>query len=260
MVVKVINNQNVEDTWEGQTISASGYYILQPFEIMRWATSDDVLTDIGSAKLTINDGTNNIAGVNNQINFLKGNIPTDTDGAPMSRLKLAPAGWTFQDHCFEFTTSKLDTMYSKKADNTDYNFITVKFYEDIAGVESLITGASATDQTYLDAHCIMTAIEWEPTWDYDIIKGEVYTHTSITNYVRAWAVAVPDVAAAYGGSKELMTGGRNLKYHAAIDLDGKVVKHMVYSASYHTNKIKLITRHPLGYQALIEICIDLYKA
>lgn len=183
--------------------------------------------------------------------------PKDTDGSELSRLKLAPAGWTFQDHSFEFTTAKISSMYSKKSDGSDFNFATMRFYEGNPGSEVEITQGNLT-QEYLVSNCTKTIIDWEPTHDYDVIAGEVRPITAIAEYVRVWVVAVPDFPSPVG-SKELVTGGKNLKGLDVYELDGRVTKHMTYT-QYHTNKIRMIFRHPIGYQATIEGCIDFYKA
>lgn len=185
--------------------------------------------------------------------------PSDIDNAPLTKLKLAPIGWTFQDHMFEFTTSKLDSVYSKRYDGSDWNFCTMMFYKDVAGVETLITGGELT-QGFLDTNCIKTIIDIEPNFDYDIIVGEVSSIGALTQDARSWVVAVPDIPAAYGGTKELITGGKNLRYHTKINLDGKVAKHLAYNSTYHTNKIRTIIRHIAGYQATINGSLNFYKA
>jgi hypothetical protein len=191
----------------------------------------------------------------------KGNMkvnPVDTDGSGLSRLKLATAGWTFQEHSFEFSTGLLNSNYSKKYDNTDFNFSTMSFYELISNVETKITGGNLT-QGYLDSNCVKTVIDWEVPYDIDLINGELFVLGTLTNDVRLWVMAVPDIPYAYGGSKELCTGGKNLKYHQQIILDGRVVKHLTYSATYHTNKLRIILRHNPGVNALLECNVDHYK-
>lgn len=185
---------------------------------------------------------------------------TDTDGSDLARFKLAPTGWTFQDHCFEFTTSTLNSVYSKRCDGTDFNFCTLYFYEELTpGVETLISGENL-NQVYLDVHCTKTTIDWEPTHDYDVIGGEINALSSTPLDVKVWVIVVPDVPAIYGGSKELLVGGKNMKYSANYELDGKVAKHLVYNPSLHTNKIRIIVRHTAGYKGSLEGCVDFYKA
>ena len=211
-------------------------------------TLDTLVTNHGGQPLPQNTPT-----------LVQTTAPKDSDGSDLSRTKLAPAGWTFQDHSFSFTTGTLG-VYEKKADGSDFGFVTLKFYEGALGSETLITGANATDQSYLDANCTKTVIDFEPTHDYDVIGGEIRIMGTLTDDVRAWIVVVPDIPAAYGGSKELLTGGMNLKGRVEYAIDGRVVKHLVYSNVYHTNKIRIILRHAVGVKGNFEGCIDFYKA
>ena len=73
MLVKAKNNTGSAKSWEGQEIAPGEYYLLESSEISRWACSSDVMTDIGSGDLIINDGTDDITDVNTAIDFIKGN-------------------------------------------------------------------------------------------------------------------------------------------------------------------------------------------
>jgi hypothetical protein len=189
--------------------------------------------------------------------------PRDTDNVSLSRVKQTTTGWTIQDHKVELSLGTLSSLYSKKDTGADFNFSTVKYYELISSAETLITGANAADQGYLTANCIKTVIDWEPTFDYDIIGGEIRFSDTITQDVRLWVTAVPDLPSSMGGSKELLTGGRNLKFiqpKSTINLDGRTAKRLSYNASYHTNKLRYAFRHDVGAAYSIEIALQFYKA
>ena len=189
--------------------------------------------------------------------------PRDADGVNLSRTKQTTLGWTFQSHSFEFNCATVGgALYSKDWTGTDFGFVTPKFYELISGVETLITGANATDQGYLTANCCRSTFLWEPGYDYDIMSGELRFYDAITTDVRLWITAVPDVPAYLGGSKQLDTGGRNLRYTPAgvpIVLDGRVVKHLAYNATYHTNKFAFTLRHPAGFATPMQVTCQFYK-
>jgi hypothetical protein len=187
----------------------------------------------------------------------------DSDLVPMSRPKITTLGWTLQDHWFEFTLGTVGSVYSKTAAGVDTGFVTMKFYKDVAGVETLITGADATDQTFLTANAIRTDLDWEATHDVDIISGDLRFYEDIVDDVRFWCTVVPDIPAIYGGSKELITGGRNLRMidkKIGFLLEGRTVKHLIYSATYHTNKFKMTFRHAVGVDYTVGMAIGLYKA
>lgn len=189
--------------------------------------------------------------------------PVDSDGADLARIKQTSIGWTFQDHSFEFKTSTTGSVVSLKSDGTAFGYATMKFYELVDGNETLITGGNATDQGYLTANAIKTIVDWEPTIDYDVIAGEMRFYTEVTTDTRMWVVIAPDVPANLGGSKELLAGGRNLRFvepRRPIVIDGRTSKHLTYNATYHSNKIRIIIRHTAGFALAIEACVQFYKA
>jgi hypothetical protein len=86
---KFKNNKIDLDTWCGQQIEPSEYYTLQSNELFKWQNDPKVLTDLGSGDGIMNDGTNDIAGSANAINFLKDvdTNPRDADGAQLVRVR-----------------------------------------------------------------------------------------------------------------------------------------------------------------------------
>lgn len=183
----------------------------------------------------------------------------DSDGSPLNRTKITASGWHYQLHGVEFTTSKLNSVESKKADGTDWNFCTMKFYKLENGNEIEITGQDLT-QEYLDINCIKTIIDWEPTFDVDIIGGILKQVARPTNYVDLWVVGAPDVPAAYGGSKEFVSNLDLEFVDKDIAIDGKTPKTLIYSPIYHSNKIRLIFRHPAGYKHNLHMIFEIFKA
>lgn len=187
--------------------------------------------------------------------------PRDSDGSALNRTKITTTGWHYQLHGIEFETSKLNSLYSKKVDNTDYGFSTIKFYKDVSGVETEITGGDL-NQTFLDANCIKTVIDWEPTHDLEMIGGTLKQKTSPTQDVHLWVVGVPDVAEAYGGSKPFVVN-IDLAYiglEEGVSVDGRAPKYMQYSATYHTTKLRLIFRHAVGFNHKLHMIFELFKS
>ncbi len=180
----------------------------------------------------------------------------DTDGAQIVRNKAAKKGWTFCSLPFEFETARLnDTLYSKDSVGNSRTFITMKAY-DINDVE--VTTAGLLNANY--ATIVKTVIDFEPPYDYEIIGGDLRTLTTITNDMRLWIVAAPDVPAP-NGSKE-MGGGINLKYLTpgnVWSVDGRVTKYATYNATYHTNKIRIILKYPAGTNESLTVIVQLYK-
>lgn len=67
----IINIDTIVHTYAGQEIAASGSYTIQAVEAIKWANDDALMADLASAKAKVNDGTSDIIGLSNQINFLK---------------------------------------------------------------------------------------------------------------------------------------------------------------------------------------------
>lgn len=250
---KMKNNTNASKVWCGVEISPNSYYTLLETEYAKWSNDDDVITDLTSGDLIINDGSNDITIISNAINFLKDIQQLDSDGSVIIRPKAAKKGWVFGIIPLEFTTSKLNSVFSKLPDNTNRSGITYKIYDSN---DSEITNS----QNEVDA--VKTVIDFEPTYDYELIGGQIQQHTKPTTDIRLWVVAVPDISVSYGGSKE-MVGGVNLKFIDPADkvnADGRVSKYMTYNATNHTNKMRLIIRHDAGVQHDLIIFFDIFRA
>jgi hypothetical protein len=168
-------------------------------------------------------------------------------------------GWHYRLHGIELETSVLSSVYEKKADGTDFSFSALKFFKLVSNVETEITGDDL-NQTFLDANCVKTQLDWEPAHDYELVGGMLHQSTVPSSGVRLWIVGVPDVPAAYGGSKEFVTGV-NLKFFSdqGVSLDGRAPKFLAYSATNHTNKMRFIFRHDAGFKHKIHINMEIYK-
>jgi hypothetical protein len=178
----------------------------------------------------------------------------DTDGATIHRAKAAKAGWTYHMTAPEFTTSLLGSLYHKDISLNNLNEASVKFYD--------ANNTELTTQESCDTDCVKTVFTFEPTWDYEIIGGTIKTANDVTDDVRVWVVAVPDVPANMGGSK-IMVQNVNLKYvdpNNGIEADGRASKYMAYNATYHTNKLQLIVRHPAGHKLAMMMAFEVYRA
>lgn len=185
-----------------------------------------------------------------------GNAPLtqfDIDGATIVRVKAAKRGWSYSSVPIEFQTSKLGSLYSKDASGNNRSYITLKFYND--------ANQEVTD-SFLESTIVKTIVDYEPNFDYEVIGGSLFKTPSIANDTRIWIVAVPDISEAYGGSKEML-GGVNLKFIGGqnlLTIDGRASKMLAYNATYHTNKLRFIAKHPAGVIDSIMICIDIYKS
>lgn len=184
--------------------------------------------------------------------------PRDSDGSPLNRVKITTTGWAYQLHGVEFKTSQLDSVHEEKVDGTNYGFTTIHCYKDNGN-----GGYTAcTDQSDVDANCIKTVVDWEPTHDYEIVGGMFKQKEIPDDDIRVWVVGVPDVPEQYGGSKSF-AASLNLKYFGideGIKVDGRAPKYMTYSAIYHSNKIRMILKHSPGTKHDVHMTFEIFKA
>ena len=193
--------------------------------------------------------------------IVNNSVPKDSDGAPLQRSKITTTGWHYQLHGMEFETSKLNSVVSKKVDNTNYGFSVCKFYKLDGEQEVEITGEDL-NQVFLDLNCIKTVIDWEPTHDLEIIGGMLKQQTPPASDLTLWVVGVPDVLEAYGGSKPFCVNV-NLKYmgiEEGVRVDGRAPKYLTYSTVYHTTKLRLMFRHAAGLKHKMHMIFELFKA
>lgn len=189
--------------------------------------------------------------------ILDRSMQLDSDGAPMSRLKVAPSGWNFNLRMFEVRLSTIGSLINKTVTGADAGDVVMSLY-NAAGV--IITDANtalATDST----GCVKTVIDLEPPYDIYVAGGNMRAVSQPTDDILASVIGVPDIPAAYGGSKAFVQS-INMKYipiAQGVNADGRAAKWLQYSATYHTNKIRFQFTHPAGYQLWIGIMMETYK-
>lgn len=167
--------------------------------------------------------------------------PLDIDGTPILRNKIAKSGAAYRLVPFEVVTGTYNGIWAQDYATNNRPEFTHKIY-DIDNIE--IT--SSNNQ----ALAVKTVIDFEPAYNYEIVGGMIHQQIRPTSDIRVFVVIVPDIPAAYGGSKE-MIGGVNLKFidpTSHINADGRASKPLSYSATNHTNKVRIIIKYDAGVQ------------
>jgi len=80
MIKYIKNIDTITHTYSGQQILAGAYYEIQSVDEVNLANDSSLLSDIGAAKAIMakdDSGTTDITDINESINFLKNNIPTE---------------------------------------------------------------------------------------------------------------------------------------------------------------------------------------
>lgn len=180
------------------------------------------------------------------------NIPE----AFLTRITTCRVGNTLHERYISFTTSSQDSY-----DNTDYNNVNIG--DIVYTMKKWVSGSPVT--TTVNSECEETWIDWEPSYDIEIMGGllDVPTELSGSND-NAWEVhivAAPDVPVAYGGCIQLVTNprlkwskGRQIGVDAA--LNPKVIK---YDPVYHSGKIRTILKHPAGAQTEFQLNFKVFR-
>jgi hypothetical protein len=240
----------------GVDVTNGSFYQIPASKEIAFMENADINTWVadGDAQMS-EDGSTVITDVSAGIQFLYG-YPSlrDSDGAPLSRVKIARSGTKFRLHCVDFKTADLDSMYDKKGDGTAYNCATLKLYD--SSDDEITSGAN-------EGNAVKTVITFEPPdIDYEIIGGGFVQEdpSSLNDPMRAWAIGVPTVPAQYGGSIHFLTGLR-LDYvrDAHFEMDGRVPKLMEYDETNHTSRFDFIFKHGTGVQHGICIFVEIYE-
>lgn len=178
----------------------------------------------------------------------------DEDGTQIVRPKFAPKGWTYMARGIEFKTAQLDSVQNKQHDGADWGDVVFKCYNS--------SDVEVTVQATADTTCVKTVVDWEPLYDYSIVGASAVVKETYAGDLRVWAVAVPDIPYNLGGSKRMISGV-NMKFkdvHDAFEFDGRTSKRMIYDATYHTNKIRVIFKHDAGEKIDVLVIWNHYRA
>jgi hypothetical protein len=119
--------------------------------------------------------------------------------------------------------------------------------------------------TTIAANCKETHLDFEPHFDYELQGGILDIPAELAgNSDDAWEVhvlAVPDIPAASGGCIVFIANphikwlkGKTLTVDASLN-----PSELKYSSTYHTNKIRIIIKHPLGAKSNFQINYKIFK-
>jgi hypothetical protein len=202
--------------------------------------------------------------------------PKDAEGRQYTRNVITEPTWHYSPRSFDFYTAKRNSLYNRThycgaADNDatidaspDMGDAALKFYD--ATNTLLVQGAEESDadfQIRLTANCYKTVLEFEPTFNYDIMGAKLQFRNTPADRAYFWFVAAPDVPAAYGGNVVFMGGGMNISFfpdRGYFECDGKSVSRVTYDGTYHSGKVALITKHNVGVQIGVQLILQFYSS
>ena len=276
-MAKWIKNNTVSDkTWVGQLVSAGAYYEIKSEEELDWKTDSSLLSDIGSGDAIVakdDSGNEDISDVNDAIDYLKDvktDLEIDDEGRQIQRVAFGKKGWTYTAYPLEFTTSKLNSVFSEDWQGSDRANYSCKFYD--SNGNELVAGTQAE----LDSNCVETRVTMTPSHDYELIAGQIEQHTapSTSDDIRMWVIGGV-IDSTTNSAWEYPTGtfnvsefagGINLKFLAAnqeIVTDGRASKYMTKTKTgvpYQANQLQFIIRHPVGHKHDLMIILEYFRA
>lgn len=274
-VVRFVKNIDDEaHVWLGQQIDPNEYYEIQASEWVSWATNSSFLAALNvTARMAYDDsGNSDITDLNEAINFLKGYdlTPKDSSGSPITRPKVTETGWHHEPRILDFYTSKYNSLYNRKPDAftvagcTDLGDAYLKFY-DASGTQLIRGGEESAEdfQTRLDANCTVTIMDWQPTYDMEIVGALLFVMDVPAQDAYVWSIVAPDLPAQYGGSVPFAQGGWNLKFFtekSVLHIDGRGAKRINYDPVYNTNKFRVLAAHPAGLKIGLQVSYNHFKA
>lgn len=170
-----------------------------------------------------------------------------------TRITTCEVGRSYQARFMQFITSNLTNPNKDHKDNplTDFS---LKCIKKVEGEYVECTPTEATE----------TWVEWEPSFHYEIIGGDLYMPSVLPVDEDAWkmyVIAVPDIPEEYGGNKQFISNCA-IKWHkgAVLNVDCSLnPKELQYNSIYHTNKLRLIIKHPQGSQAEFQFNFKIFK-
>lgn len=173
----------------------------------------------------------------------------DSTGVPYGRLKIANEGNSLQCFAFTFTTASDGSLFSKESDNsTNETGNTYEMFD------------SNGDSTNTDANAVHTRVSIERPFDTEFIGGAIFQKSVPASDVVCYMTAAPDISVELGGSK-VMCQGLNLAYLSGpgkYEMDGRAPLLMPYSATLHTNKLRLDVYHASGLQHDLMVRLEYY--
>lgn len=245
-------NSDLETNWESvkaflDSRKVPAQYI--SFKNTYWIVAMDGLFQIW-CRILIEDPASN-----EQIDFEtnykpKGNKSfSDSDGSTLQRTKVTETGWQYQLLSFEIETSTENAVYAFDPDGNALSGFTYKMYDS----QNQITNDPLL--------CVKTIVDFEPTYDYELIGGGMYQKSQPSGNMYYSVIGVPDIPAQYGGSKVFVNSIDTtfIPLNAELKADGRASKKLTYNPNLHTNKLRIVIRHDAGIKHKMLQLFEIFK-
>lgn len=185
---------------------------------------------------------------------------TDSSGRIITRTASTLKGWHYQAHSVQFEVNKLGSVYNKDKNGNDLGFTTMKVYDS--------NGFELVTQAEVDLSGCKTVVKWNPTYDIEIIAGNIrqMVKETVDSYIYVDVIIPTGYPAPYDILYIPFTqGGVNLNYIGAdepLKTDGRSSKlvpcslgaYFEITVNYEANILNNDNRHKMS------LIFETYKA
>ena len=185
----------------------------------------------------------------------KCNIPE----SPRIRITTNRSGRRLHDRYITFKTSSWEQSGEEAWDNTDWKD---QDYQDVIYTMKDVSG----NTTLIDSECKETWIQIEPKHDFEISGGSVFVPEVLGDGTKddefeIHVIGVPTIPQNLGGEIHFVSNPR-IKWLKSkwLLLDASLnPAEMKYNATYHTNRVLFLIKHPVGSKTEFQINLKLFK-
>jgi len=259
MSSKYIHNISGEaNTYQGIEIDNNSFYQIPENLLIEFQNESNLLTDLlaGNVRMSSDGITDYSTTPITNFNFLRNeHYQVDEEGRQITRTAAGKAGWVYFAHPIEFETAKIGSLYEKDKSGSSRGISTIKFYD--------VNDAEITDAQY-EANIVKTVILFKPSYDYELIAGNIQQIDSPSTDIRLWVIGgLIELGGAY--VKEF-AGGLNMRYYGAnesVKTDGRAAKYMkkdIDGVPYQANQLQIIVKHNAGVQHRLMLTLEYFRA
>lgn len=258
MANKYLHNiSGVEKTYLGIPIPDGQFYQIPDSMLIKFQNDASIIADVIANLIRLSsDGLTDYSSVNiSNLNFLKNeHYEVDSEGRQITRTAAGSKGWSYLAHPIEFETSKIGSLYEKLDTGLDRGVSSIKFYDS--------NDLEVTD-ILNESTIVRTVITFKPSYDYELIAGNIQQIDSPSTDVRIWVIGgILELGSPY--VKEF-AGGLNMRFYGAnesLKTDGRAAKYMrkdIAGVPYQANQLRVIVRHDAGINHKLLLTLEYFR-
>ena len=181
----------------------------------------------------------------------------DGSGRAIIRTAAANAGKTYIAHFFEFTTGTKDSLRCDDWQGNTDSDMSIKFFDS--------NDVELTVEADITSSCVKTEVMFCPSFDYEIVSGNIHLITTPTEDLRFWCIGgIIEDSLPYYNVAEFVRD-LNLRFIGAdegLETDGRASKFMLKETEgvpYDTNRFKCIFKHSTGLKHKVLMAFEYFR-